>query len=456
MAADKVIRNAAKEILISQDLAGLEHILSLLTPTEDAELLMSSDRIQAEIIFDQCRRHYPNALLLKLTEILQYSSHDYKLSCHYASRLQCVLVLNSSEISPMLLTELKARIFACFQLHRLTPIFKALSKSISIVAFRVFITQHGDWRELLDYILSSLGSDDGRDTKAGLYLFCDLPLNAGRFLLPIFDSLYLAFLRCLRSSNLVICLSAYAASSQLVKQLVDFDVDKRHLFPEMLNLLIDLINDSNDNNIQEGLRELVCLAAIDPSFFTNHLRQLCESMVQIAEVDYLLEDTRYAAIDVIMAVNNTATDEMSTMIRSLHGEIVNRLISTSMGMLVRIEDDPTWYIEDDPNKVMNAGKTRSYDLGLRLLNLVSSAVSGALGVPIALDLINQYVYGDKWEMRHAGIITLSIVATRHSKVHRIVSMFDVLRVACLLDGLISLHFFFVHGIIQSLMSEYLF
>jgi hypothetical protein len=317
----------------------------------------------------------------------------------------------------MLLTELKARIFACFQLHRLTPIFKALSKSISIVAFRVFITQHGDWRELLDYILSSLGSDDGKDTEAGLYLFCDLPLNAGRFLLPIFDSLYLAFLRCLRSSNLVICLSAYAASSQLVKQLVDFDVDKRHLFPEMLNLLIDLINDSNDNNIQEGLRELVCLAAIDPSFFTNHLRQLCESMVQIAEVDYLLEDTRYAAIDVIMAVNNTATDEMSTMIRSLHGEIVNRLISTSMGMLVRIEDDPTWYIEDDPNKVMNAGKTRSYDLGLRLLNLVSSAVSGALGVPIALDLINQYVYGDKWEMRHAGIITLAIVATRHSKVH---------------------------------------
>ncbi|XP_059451308.1 uncharacterized protein LOC132182124 [Corylus avellana] len=431
MAADQAMKAAARDIIISPLLATLEHLLSFLTPPEDADfhLLMDYDRTQAEVIFDHCSQQYPNTLLLKLTDLL-LTTDDFILSCHYATRLRSVLAGQLTEISPMLLTELKARIFACLQRYRLTPVYRNLSKSISIVASRVFITQHGDWQELLDYILLSLNSNDNNVTELGLYLFCDLPLNTGRFLRPEFDYLYLAFLRGLSSPNIVIRLSAYTASAQLVKQLADFDVDKGDLLPEMLNLLIDLLNDKSDINIQEGLKELVCLAKIDPSFFTNHLRQLCESMVQIAEDNYLLEDTRYAAIDVIMAVNDTATDEMSTMIRNLHGEIVNRLISTSMGMLVRIEDDPTWYIEDDPNKGTNAGKTRSYDLGLCLLNLVSSAVSGTLGVPIALDLIQQYVYGKEWEMRLAGIITLAVVATRHSKeivnyLGRVVAMISI-------------------------------
>lgn len=329
----------------------------------------------------------------------------------------------------MILTELKPGIFACFQRQRLNPIFTTLSKSISIVASRVFNTVHGDWQELLDYIVSSVNSNDEDIKELGLMVFYDLPLNMGRVLRPNFDSLYLSFLNCLSSPKMVIRFLAFSASSPLVQQLAGFDVDydnRGDLLPAMLKLLIDFLNEMNDMYLEEGLKDLSRLAAIVPGFFTKHLKLLCESMVQIAEVDCVGEDTRYAALQVITAVNDSARKEMSAMMKNLHGEIVNRLVSTSMDMLVLIEDDPEWYIVN-ANKGENAGKTTSYDLGIYLLDMISSAVPGDLYLPIALDLILQYIRdGREWQTRHAGIITLSVIAERHPEVTRIVFLFNFL------------------------------
>lgn len=324
----------------------------------------------------------------------------------------------------MILTELKPRIFACFQQQRINPTnFRTLSKSISIVASRVFETEHGDWQELLDYIVSSVDSDDLNELA--FLVFSDLPMNMGRFLKPKFDSLYLAFLKWLSWPNMKIRILAFSASSLLVQQLAGFDVDYDNngdLLPAMLKLLIDLLNDKKDVYIEECLMDLVRLAAIDPRFFKKHLKQLCESMVQIAEVNDI-EGSRYAALEVIAAVNDSATKEMSAMMQNLHGEIVNRLISTSMDMLVRVEHDPAWYIMDankgTENAILrkNARKTRSYDIGICLLGVISSAVPGDLILPIALELIQEYLSVLGWRIRHAGILTLAVIAERCSEVH---------------------------------------
>jgi hypothetical protein len=417
MESDETVKTLVKELLLSPVLSSLEFLLSYLTPPRGED----RDRVQAEVIFAYCRQHYPNALSLKLSDLLE-SSTEFNSTSLYATLLHGLLSRQSTNISPMILTELKPRIFTCFQQQRINPTnFRTLSKSISIVASRVFETEHGDWQELLDYIVSSVDSDDLN--KLAFMVFSDLPMNMGRFLKPKFDSLYLAFLKCLSSPNMKIRILAYSASSLLVQQLAGFDVDYDNngdLLPAMLKLLIDLIDDTNGLYIEEGLKDLVRLAAIDPSFFTKHLKQLCESMVQIAEVNDLWEGSRYAALEVIKAVNDSATKKMSAMMKNLHGEIVNRLISSSMDMLVRIEHDPAWYIMDankGENARKNARKTRSYDLGICLLGVISSAVPGDLILPIALELIQEYLSLKGWRIRHAGIVTLAVIAERCSEVH---------------------------------------
>lgn len=317
----------------------------------------------------------------------------------------------------MILTELKPLLFACFQRQTLETILKPLSQSIGIVAFRASETKHGEWQELLDYIVSSADSEDKKYKESGLMLFSYLPMKMGRFLKPKFDSLYSAIMKRLSSPTMNIRSFAFRLSLILATHLEGFDDHDsiKYLLPAMLKFLIELLNDKKDEFVEQALKNLDSLVTANASFFTKHLEHVCETMIQIAEADYVGEEMRYAALDIIRGLEDSLTEEMFSMLQNLNGEILHRLISASMGMLVSFEDDPALY-NMDAKKGINEEQMKSFDLGIFLLDQISAAVDGALCLPITLELTQQYLAAPEWQKHHAGMITLSMIAEGCSEV----------------------------------------
>jgi hypothetical protein len=395
-------------ILVSPELSSLEAILScLIQPEEDLE---------AKLIFDHCSRHYPNTLSLKLTHLLESSTQSH-LTAVYATFLYGLLTRHSTKLSPMILTELKPLLLACFQRQTLETILKPLSQSIGIVAFRDSNTKHGEWQELLDYIVSSADSEDNKYKELGLKLFSNLPMKMGRFLKPKFDSLYSAIMKRLSSPTMNIRSFAFRLSLILATHLEGFDDHDsiQYLLPAMLKFLVELLNDREDASVEQALKDLDSLVTVNASFFTNHLKHMCETMIQIAEADHVGEEVRNAALGIIRELEDSLTDEMFSMFQNLNGEILHRLISASMGMLLSFEDDPALY-NMDAKKSINEEREKSFDLGLFLLDQISGAVDGALFLPITLELTQQYLAAPEWQKHHAAMITLSMIAEGCSEV----------------------------------------
>ncbi|KAE8021927.1 hypothetical protein FH972_007774 [Carpinus fangiana] len=396
------LKAQVKEILVSPELSSLEAILScLIQPEED---------LDAKAIFDHCSRHYPNTLSLKLTHLLESSTQSH-LTAVYATFLYGLLTRNSSKLSPMILTELKPLLFACFQRQTLETILKPLSQSIGVVAFRDSNTKHGEWQELLDYIVSSADSEDDKYKESGLMLFSNLPMKMGRFLKPKFDSLYSAIMKHLSSPTMNIRSFAFRLSLILAMHLEGFDDHDsiQYLLPAMLKFLIELLNDREDASVEQALKDLDSLVTVNASFFTKHLKHVCETMIQIAEADYVGKEMRNVALGIIRELEDSLTKEMFSMFQNLNGEILHRLISASMGMLLSFEDDPALYYMD-AEKSINGEQIKSFDLGLFLLDQISAAVDGALFLPITLKLTQQYLAAPEWQKHHAAMITLSMIA----------------------------------------------
>jgi hypothetical protein len=411
MEFSQTLKTQVKELLLSPDLSSLENILSrLIQPQEDPQ------RLEADAIVARCSRHYPNTLSLKLSHLLESSTQSH-LTAAYATFLNGLLARHSRNISPMILTELKPRLFACFQQQTLDPILKPLSESIGVVAFRVSKTKHAEWQELLDYIVSSADSEDQKNRDLGLMLFSNLPMKMGRFLKPKLDSLYLAILKCFSSPTMNHRSFGFLMSLTLamhLEGLVNYD-SIQGLLPAMLNFLIGLLNDRQGASLEHALKNLESLVKENAQFFTKHLKHVCETMVQIAEADYVGENIRYAAVDIVRALADSVNAEMFAMMQNLNGEILHRLISASMGMLVRIEDDPALYILES-NEGINEEEMKSYDLGIFLLDQISVAVAGDVCLPITLELIQQYLAAPEWQKHHAGMATLSIITEGCSEV----------------------------------------
>jgi hypothetical protein len=178
------------------------------------------------------------------------------------------------------------------------------------------------------------------------------------------------------------------------------------------------MNDRQDASIELCLKNLNSLVKENAKFFTKHLKHVCETMLQIAEADYVGEQIRYAAMDIVRALNDSLNTEMFALMQNLTGENLHRLISASMDMLVRIKDDPILYNMDFnvTFEDINGGQMESYDLGSFLLDQISAAVAGDVCLPITLKLTQQYLAAPEWQKHHAAMATLSIVAEECSEV----------------------------------------
>nr|DAD30144.1 TPA_asm: hypothetical protein HUJ06_031612 [Nelumbo nucifera] len=381
--------------------------------------LMSSgneQRSQAETIFNLCKQNHPDALSLKLAQLLQSSPH-VEVRAMSAILLRKQLTRDDSYIWPRLSAStqsaLKSHLLACVQREEAKSISKKLCDTVSELASGIL--PDGGWPELLPFMFQCVTSESPRLQESALLIFAQLSQYIGETLIPHLNNLHTLFLRCLASSsNSDVRIAALGAAINFIQCLSSpSDRDRfQDLLPAMMQTLTEALNCGQEATAQEALELLIELAGTEPKFLRRQLVDVVGAMLQIAEADSLEEGTRHLAIEFVITLAE-ARERAPGMMRKLP-QFIHRLFGILMKMLLDIEDDPAWHNAESEDE--DAGETSNYSVGQECLDRLSISLGGNTIVPVASELLPVFLAAPEWQKHHAALIALAQIAEGCSKV----------------------------------------
>ncbi|KAK8938099.1 hypothetical protein KSP40_PGU009686 [Platanthera guangdongensis] len=271
------------------------------------------------------------------------------------------------------------------------------------------------WPELLPFMFRAVTSESPRLQESSLLIFSQLAQYIGDILLPHLPTLHTVFLNSLsHSMSPDVRIAALGASINFV-QCLESTTDREQfqdLLPAMMLTLTEALNSGNEDTAQEALELLIELAGTEPRFLRRQLADVVGSMLQIAEADRLEEGTRHLAVEFVITLTE-ARERAPGMMRKLP-QFIGSLFAALMKMLLDIEDDPVWHGAETDDE--DAGETSNYSVGQESLDRLSIALGGNTIVPVASELLPQYLSAPEWQKRHAALITLAQIAEGCAKV----------------------------------------
>jgi hypothetical protein len=209
-------------------------------------------------------------------------------------------------------------------------------------------------------------------------------------------------------------IAALGAAVNLVQCLpTNSDRDKmQDLLPAMMRALTDCLNSGQEASAQEALELLVELAGAEPRFLRKQIADVVGAMLQVAEAAQLEDGTRHLAVEFVITLAE-ARERAPGMMRRLP-QFVGRLFAVLMQMLLDVEDDPAWHSAETEDE--DAGEGNNYGVAQECLDRLAIAIGGNAIVPIASELLPQYLSAPEWQKHHAALITLAQIAEGCAKV----------------------------------------
>lgn len=391
-----------------------------------SQLMSSANelRSQAEALFNLCRERHPDALALKLAQVL-HSSQSLEIRAMAAVLLRKQVTSSSggdsdesssyiwARLTPVTQSSIKSLLLSVVQREETKSIAKKLCDTVSELASNLL--PDGAWPELLPFMFQAVTSDSPRLQESALLIFSQLAQYIGDILLPHLPTLHTVFLNSLSHSvSPDVRIAALGASINFV-QCLESAADRERfqdLLPAMMRTLTEALNSGNEATAQEALELLIDLAGTEPRFLRRQLADVVGSMLQIAEADRLEEGTRHLAVEFVITLAE-ARERAPGMMRRLP-QFIGRLFAVLMKMLLDIEDEPAWHGAETEDE--DAGETSNYSVGQECLDRLSIALGGNTIVPVASELLPQYLAAPEWQKRHAALITLAQIAEGCAKV----------------------------------------
>ncbi|KAG0487272.1 hypothetical protein HPP92_009367 [Vanilla planifolia] len=407
------------ELLLRSDPAAFESLISQLMSSENEK------RSQAEVLYNLCREHHPDALALKLGHVL-HSSQSLEIRAMAAVLLRKQLTYSSGgsvadespsylwpRLTPATQSSVKSLLLSAVQREGQKTIAKKLCDTISELAANLL--PDNAWPELLPFMFQAVTSDSPHLQESSLLIFSQLAQYIGDILLPHLTTLHSVFLNSLSHSvSADVRIAALGASINFV-QWLESTADRERfqdLLPAMMRTLTEALNSGNEATAQEALELLIELAGTEPRFLRRQLADVVGSMLQIAEADQLEEGTRHLAVEFVITLAE-ARERAPGMMRRLP-QFIGRLFAILMKMLLDIQDEPAWHGAETEDE--DAGETSNYSVGQQCLDRLSIALGGNTIVPVASELLPQYLAAPEWQKRHAALITLAQIAEGCAKV----------------------------------------
>ena len=265
------------------------------------------------------------------------------------------------------------------------------------------------WPELLPFMFAAVSDGSERARESALTIFAQLSGWIGEALIPQIATLHGILSQCLSSGDAQVRLAALRACCAFVEALENpSDRAKfQDLLPAMLQTLGAALQGQDESTAQEALALFIELAETDPRFVRNHLTQLVEAMLSIAEHADLEDGTRTLATEFLVTLTE-ARDRAPGMMRKVPN-FAPRLYNCLVSFLLDIEDDPDWHTAENEEDE-DVGKGDLYEVGQECLDRISIALGPNSVLPACAATMPSLIGSADWRARHAALISLSQIA----------------------------------------------
>ncbi|KAK7302067.1 hypothetical protein RJT34_12946 [Clitoria ternatea] len=398
------LQSKAFEVLSSNDNTAMETLFSHLYSPQPQY------RSQALTFLHCCKHHHPDLLFIKLFFLL----HSSPLIQTRANAARALHSLKPEELWPKLRPVAQARLKDHFviylaqepSIHVLRLASLVLAETVS-VAYKT----HQNWPEILDFLLSSIASNDDNSREVAALVFAKLP-NDSRFL--IFNALrekddavrllHVSFLRSLASSNPDVQVASFAAVVSLSRLF-----SEPSLFHELLRAIMvgvfTLLHGFEGSYFRIAFAELINLVSQEPLLLKPYLNDVVLDVLQIAESDRVSQESHCLAFELVMSM--TDLKDCEYVFVNLPCQTVQRLLSVPMKML-------QCFAEDDAERESEGEKVDVHEFGMKCLKKLFVTFGESKVVPAAYEVLRIHFDDAEWKMRHAGITALSVIGKEFS------------------------------------------
>nr|XP_016444287.1 PREDICTED: importin-5-like [Nicotiana tabacum] len=365
----------------------------------------------AKTLFNYTKNHYPNTLILKLIDMINRNPFSITgIRCY--NLLGDLLPSLWLRLPPFTRKDLKTLLN--YHLWRETDYetLKACVSCVSSLAGLLF--PKNEWDNLFYFMFLFLGSSSSYRNLASLLVWNDLIPICPEVFMPYIDFLIEGFkdLMPTVSEDHRCGVAAAKASVKLVLYLGNTANYSKfyHLMAYVVMTLFRALGE--EVLVCSLLEDLIILAGAETEFFKVQIDAVIDSMVKIIENLEVEEETRQLAIEFVLTVAEDKENGCG-MMQKINKDVVSKLLSQLIMMLVHIEDDPNWgnAISDDENE----GELSMCSYAMESLDRLAIALGGNVILSSCPECLFNFLYDENWRIRHAAVTAIGLISEGCSK-----------------------------------------
>jgi hypothetical protein len=392
-------------ILNPNSIDAFTHLLSGLSSADNEQ------REQCERVFESAKAD-GNGLAMQLVRVLRFNGGETRARETAAVLARRVFTADNGALFAALAQNtqdvVKSELLNALKEESEVKITRKVCDLICEVAAGLMERDEG-WNELLPFMFGAVSEGGDRLKESALNIFAQLSGYIGESLVPQIATLHGILNACLSSADMPVRVAALRACCAFVEALENpSDCMKfQDLLPAMLQTLVAALQGQDENTAQEALGLFIELAETDPRFVRNHLTQMVETMLSIAEHADLEDGTRTLATEFLVTLTE-ARDRAPGMMRKVPN-FVQRLYNCLVTFLLDIEDDEDWHTAENEEDG-GLGQGDLYEVGQECLDRIAIALGPNTVLPACAQTMPALIGDADWKKRHAALIALSQIA----------------------------------------------
>ncbi|XP_019261234.1 PREDICTED: importin-5-like [Nicotiana attenuata] len=365
----------------------------------------------AKTLFNYTKNHYPTALILKLFEMIQRNPLSITgIRCYYL--LRDLLPSLWLRLPPFTRKDLKIGLNYRLWLEKDYETLKACVSCVASLAGLLF--PKNEWDDLFYFMFRKLGSSCLYRRLGALLLWNDLIPICPEVFMPYIDFLIEGFkdLMPTVTEDHRCGVAAAKASVKLVLYLGN-TANYSKFYDLMAYVMMTLFMALGEEVLVCSLLEdLIILAGAETEFFKVQIDVVIDSMVKIVGNLELEEKTRQLGIEFVLTVAEDKENGCG-MMQKIDKDVVSKLLSELIVMLVHIEDDPNWgnAISDDEN----GGELSMCSYAMESLDRLAIALGGNVILSSCPECLFNFLYDENWRIRHAAVTAIGLISEGCSK-----------------------------------------
>eukprot|EP01026_Neomeris_dumetosa_P018002 TRINITY_DN1702_c0_g1_i2.p1 TRINITY_DN1702_c0_g1~~TRINITY_DN1702_c0_g1_i2.p1 ORF type:complete len:847 (+),score=189.15 TRINITY_DN1702_c0_g1_i2:132-2672(+) len=394
--------------------------------------LMSPDNVQrgeAEKLFEKLRSSQPVVCVQQLTGTM-LGSPTVENRSFSAIMLRRVLTKGETpawtKLDQQQKDQLKVQFLQAIQNEPEREVTRKICDAASDIANNA-VTE-GQWPELVPFIFQCLETKDPKHMESALNIFSETAAVTLDQLDSHLPNLQKVFSSCLQSNDSVIRLAALraVAATILYTEKKEVVVLFKPLVPAIMEVLGKFLQEADEVSAQEAITLLVEVADSQPRFLKNDIDAVLSAMLSIANHETLEDATRQLAVEFFVTLCEVK-DRAPGLLRKVP-HIIEGFFKCLMMFLLDLEDSPEWHASQDESSE-DAGHWDKFEFSQEALDRIALCLGGRQLVPLAGQMLPQWLQDGDWKKRHAVLISLAQIAEGCEK--QLQSQKEVLTAMCL-------------------------